>query len=271
MPCCFREQHPSRNLQTNAVWVDHRYTTVFTTRPAYDLQLLLEKRVEPVVNPGRGTYGGSVQRMMKLDVDLIDFYDEQIKKLDLYLEQNAKIDDPDTFFRLMSIPGVGRILAMTLLYEIHDIRRFPKVGDFLSYARLVKGTNSSAGKQYKPTGAKIGNPHLKWGFSEAITLLKARVPGGQGLRRANRTETQQGTRQHVAGNQARSCGLLDVDSQDSFRPQSIPPLRTNNLRRVGVSHSHNWTTVTSSESWPDAVYFDCRRNLDTSQRGWRAA
>jgi transposase len=114
--------------------------------------------------------------MMKLDVDLIDFYDEQIKRLDLYLEQNAKIDDPDTFFRLMSIPGVGRILAMTFLYEIRDIRRFPKVGDFLSYARLVKGTNSSAGKQYKPTGAKIGNPHLKWGFSEAITLLKRECP-----------------------------------------------------------------------------------------------
>lgn len=120
--------------------------------------------------------GDSVQRMMQVDVHLIDFYDEQVRKLDLYLEQNAKIDDPDTFFRLMSIPGVGRILAMTLLYEIHDIRRFPRVGDFLSYSRLVKGTNSSAGKQYKPTGAKIGNPHLKWAFSEAITLLKRECP-----------------------------------------------------------------------------------------------
>ena len=120
--------------------------------------------------------GNSVRRMMQLDVDLIDFYDEQIKKLDLYLEQHAKVDDADAFYRLMSIPGVGRILAMTFLYEIHDIRRFPKVGDFLSYARLVKGTNSSAGKQYKPTGAKIGNPHLKWAFSEGITLLKRECP-----------------------------------------------------------------------------------------------
>ena len=120
--------------------------------------------------------GDSVQRMMKLDVDLIDFYDEQVKKLDLYLEQHAKVDDADAFYRLMSIPGVGRILAMTFLYEIHDIRRFRKVGDFLSYSRLVKGTNSSAGKQYKPTGAKIGNPHLKWAFSEGITLLKRECP-----------------------------------------------------------------------------------------------
>ena len=116
--------------------------------------------------------GDSVQKMINVDIELINFYDQQIQRLDLYLEQNAKVDDPDSFFRLQSIPGVGRILAMTMLYEIHDIRRFPTVGDFLSYSRLVKGTNTSAGKQYKPTGAKIGNPHLKWAFSEAITLLK---------------------------------------------------------------------------------------------------
>ncbi|MEP3480668.1 MAG: IS110 family transposase [Fuerstiella sp.] len=120
--------------------------------------------------------GSSLRKMVSLDVELIDFYDEQIKKLDLYLERSAKVDDADTFFRLQSIPGVGRILAMTLLYEIHDIRRFPSVGDFLSYSRLVKGTNSSAGKNYKPTGSKIGNPHLKWAFSEAITLLKRECP-----------------------------------------------------------------------------------------------
>lgn len=115
---------------------------------------------------------GSLRTMVQLDVDLIDYYDEHIKRLDLYLEQNAKLDDPDTFFRLQSIPGIGRILAMTMLYEIHDIRRFPAVGQFLSYCRLVKGTNESGGKQYKSFGKKIGNPHLKWAFSEAITLLK---------------------------------------------------------------------------------------------------
>ena len=102
-----------------------------------------------------------------------------INRLDLYLEQHAKVDNPDALFRLQSIPGVGRILAMTMLYEIHDIRRFTKVDDFLSYARLVKVTNSSAGMNYKPTGSKIGNPHLKWAFSESITLLKRQCTRSQ--------------------------------------------------------------------------------------------
>ncbi|MCA9125322.1 MAG: IS110 family transposase, partial [Planctomycetales bacterium] len=103
-------------------------------------------------------------------------------------------------YRLMSIHGVGRILAMTMLYEIHNIRRFAKVGDFLSYARLVKGTNSSAGKQYKPTGSKIGNPHLKWAFSEAITLLKRESPDAKAF--AERIEKQH--------NKARANTLLAV-------------------------------------------------------------
>lgn len=65
---------------------------------------------------------------------------------------------------------------MTMLYEIHGIRRFPTVGDFLAYSRLVKGTKSSAGKNYEPTGSKIGNPHLKRAFSAAIALLKRERP-----------------------------------------------------------------------------------------------
>lgn len=149
--------------------------------------------------PGRFE-GDSVQRMVSLDMELLDFYDYQIKRLDLYLEQSAKVDDADSFFRLRSIPGVGRILAMTMLYEIHDISRFPSVGNFLSYARLVKGTNSSAGKQYKPTGRKIGNPHLKWAFSEAITLLKRECPAAKAF--AERIEKKH--------NKARANSLLAI-------------------------------------------------------------
>ena len=58
-----------------------------------------------------------------------------------------------------------------LLYEIHDIRRFASVGNFLSYARLVRPQTTSAGKVTGGGGKKIGNAHLKWAFSEAACLL----------------------------------------------------------------------------------------------------
>ena len=79
---------------------------------------------------------------------------------------------PQASYRLQTIPGVGRILAMTMLYEIHDIKRFPTVGQFLSYCRLVRGSHTSAGKTYGSPGKKIGNAHFKWAFSEAVPLLK---------------------------------------------------------------------------------------------------
>jgi transposase len=66
---------------------------------------------------------------------------------------------------------VGKILALVLLYEIHDIRRFATEGESLSYARLVRPKKTSAGKVTGSGGAKIGNAHLKWAFSEAACLL----------------------------------------------------------------------------------------------------
>ena len=70
---------------------------------------------------------------------MLGHYDKTIRELEKYLEQSIKVHDPNNFFRLQTIPGVGRIIAMTMLYEIHDIERFPSVGKFLSYCRLVKG------------------------------------------------------------------------------------------------------------------------------------
>jgi transposase len=81
---------------------------------------------------------------------------------------------------LSSIHGVGKILSMVLLYEIHDINRFETVQDFASYCRLVKCPHESAGKKKGTGGAKIGNAHLKWAFSEmAVSFLRHNLPGKQ--------------------------------------------------------------------------------------------
>jgi transposase len=114
----------------------------------------------------------SVRLSIETDLALIDKLDEQIHALELHLERHAKIDDANQFYRLRSIPGVGKILALVFLYEIHDIRRFPEVGNFLSYCRLVRAKHESAGKAKAASkGAKkIGNAHLRWAFGEAVCL-----------------------------------------------------------------------------------------------------
>ena len=85
--------------------------------------------------------------------------------------------DPENFKRLRTAPGIGPILGMILVYEIHDIRRFPRVQDFVSYARLVKCAAESAGKRMGTSGAKIGNVHSEVG------LLRGRGAGAEQRRR----------------------------------------------------------------------------------------
>jgi transposase len=71
-------------------------------------------------------------------------------------------------------------LALTILYEIHDVSRFERVQEFASYARLVKGRRESGGKTLGTSGAKMGNVHLKWAFSEAaVTFLRHNREGQQ--------------------------------------------------------------------------------------------
>jgi len=131
-----------------------------------------------------------VRLNVEADLAMASRLDEIIRSLELAIQQRAKADDPDTLKLLQTIPGVGRILSLTLLYELHNVARFPRVGDFLSYARLVKSQKASAGKVMGTSGAKIGNAHLKWAYSEAAVLFLQKNPPGQRL--INRLRSKHG-------------------------------------------------------------------------------
>ena len=109
---------------------------------------------------------------LERDVQLVVHYDNAIKTLEKELLTLTRRNEPRDFALLRTIPGIGKTLGLTLLYEIDTVERFPAVGDFLSYSRLVKGTVSSAGKIKGLRGAKLGNPYLRWAFGEAAVLGK---------------------------------------------------------------------------------------------------
>jgi transposase len=121
----------------------------------------------------------SVQKSIDLDLHLIEFYDKELSSVEWYLLKNAKIHDYHSYMLLKSFPGIGDIISMVILYEIHDINRFKTVQQFASYARLVKCKAESGGKVYGTSGSKIGNAHLKWAFSEAAVLFLRGNPEAQ--------------------------------------------------------------------------------------------
>ena len=111
-----------------------------------------------------------VGRTLEMDGALIDPYDKLLGEGELSITRTAKAHDVHTSARLQSVPGIGTTPALVIRYEIHDIARFPRVQDFVSYCRLVKYAKESAGKPHGLSGNTIGNPQLKGAFSEAAVL-----------------------------------------------------------------------------------------------------
>lgn len=145
----------------------------FGARIAYkaNRQTIAEQFIDP-----------DIRISIEADLELIAQLDHLKRKIELYILHNAKQHDPQAIYRLRSVPGVGQILSLVILYEIGEIDRFPRVQDFVSYARLVKCAKESAGKRYGTSGAKIGNVHLKWAFSEAAVMFLRNNPQGQRYR-----------------------------------------------------------------------------------------
>jgi transposase len=121
----------------------------------------------------------AVQKSMEVDLALLGSYDPLLNDLELHIVKAAKQHDANTLYLLQTVPGIGKILSLVLLDEIHDIQRFPRVQDVVSSCRLVKCAKESAGKRYGTAGAKMGNAYLTWAFAEAAVLLLRDHPAGQ--------------------------------------------------------------------------------------------
>ena len=121
----------------------------------------------------------AVPKSIEVDLALITDYDQLLTELELSIVKSATQHDANTFSRPRSVPGVGKILALVLLYEIHDIHRFPRGQDFVSYARPVNCAKESAGKRDGTSGKNTGHAYLKWAFSEAAVRFLRHNPAGQ--------------------------------------------------------------------------------------------
>jgi transposase len=80
---------------------------------------------------------------------------------------HAQVKVRPAFQALLTVPGIGQTLALTIMLETGDIRRFPTVGQFASYCRCVGSTKLSNGKRKGQGNTKNGNKYLAWAFVEA--------------------------------------------------------------------------------------------------------
>jgi transposase len=121
----------------------------------------------------------AVPKSIDVDLALIGSYDALLRDVELTLVNTAKHHDAHTLSLLHTVPGIGTILSLVLLYDIHQIDRFPRVQDFASSCRLVTCAKASAGKRSGTSGTTIGHAHLKWAFSAAAVFFLRDNPAGQ--------------------------------------------------------------------------------------------
>jgi transposase len=103
-------------------------------------------------------------------LNLLAPLDTELRRLERAIEVAAEEHYPTELAVRQTIPGVGRIIALTILLEIDTIERFASRQQFCSYARLIAPKQESAGQAVGAGNAKAGNAWRKWAFSEAAVL-----------------------------------------------------------------------------------------------------
>ena len=109
-----------------------------------------------------------LQANIATDLAVIEALDPLIDGLEKQILAQAQQHNPCDYQILLTVPGVGPMITLNIIYEIHSIARFKTVQKFSSYCRVVKCMRESGGKIKGYKNQKIGNPYLKWAMSQII-------------------------------------------------------------------------------------------------------
>jgi len=103
-------------------------------------------------------------------VGLIAHLQNEIKEIEAMITRKLKIRKE--FTKLLTMPGIGQILGLTIMLEVGHIDRFPTVGDYSSYCRCVRSIRTSNGKITGYGNRKSGNKYLSWAYVEAANFAR---------------------------------------------------------------------------------------------------
>jgi len=110
----------------------------------------------------------NVALAVKSSVKVMDCLAEQIVLLEQAVHGQVRLRRG--YKRLLTVPGIGKILALTIMLETGEIGRFDQVGHYVSYARLVGSSHLTNGKRKGSGNTKNGNAFLCWAFIEAANF-----------------------------------------------------------------------------------------------------
>jgi transposase len=162
-------------LRRRSMLVSHRtalfisFKSLYTRTTGAPMPLTTLKSMEPGDGPKLYTHPAN-QLIAKIQLQQIAALDQSIGQIERTVLNCAR--ELPLYEKLLTLPGVGKILGMTITMEVGDIGRFKTDGDFASYCRAVDSRRLSNGKQKGENNQKCGNRYLSWAYVEAAHCAK---------------------------------------------------------------------------------------------------
>jgi transposase len=153
--------------ERTALFLSFKSLFARTTGQALDLKDI--KKMEPQEAAKLYEHPAN-QLIAQIQAELIEELDRSIGRIEKAVLACAR--EIPLYEKLLTIPGIGRILGMTITMEVGDIKRFKTDGDFASYCRLVDAKRISNDKRKADNNQKCGNKYLAWAFVEAANFAR---------------------------------------------------------------------------------------------------
>lgn len=173
----------------------------------------------------------------------IDYLTGQISTVESHILRQLK--GLDAYRNLTTIPGVGKILAMTIAMETGPIDRFAKVGRYASYCRKVQSRWLSNEKAKGKGNEKNGNKYLAWAFSEAAEIARRYDAACQAFYERKRRQSNRMVAHNPLAHKLARAAYYDLRDNVAFEAASSfkRPAGTGNQRAWLVPQKIEWITV----------------------------
>jgi transposase len=135
------------------------------------LEMSLSRLKELEIKDAQELYKHPANQLIAgMQIKQIDHLSESIDKIEKAVLASAR--ELPSYGKLTTLPGVGKILGMTITMEVGEIQRFAGPGNFASYCRAVEAKRTSNQKKKGQNNSKCGNKYLAWAFVEAANFAK---------------------------------------------------------------------------------------------------
>jgi transposase len=162
-------------LRRRLMLVHHRTALMLSFKSLYTRttgqEMTLNKLKELEIKEAQDLYEHPANQVIAgLQIKHIEQLSESIEKIEKGVLASAR--ELPYYAKLATLPGVGRILGMTITLEVGDIKRFAEPGHFASYCRTVAAQRFSNSKKKGENNSKCGNKYLSWAFVEAANFAR---------------------------------------------------------------------------------------------------